>query len=43
MSLIKIDGKWKIASVIYSIEFVAYFKRPLLSDRQKLGQEFRGK
>lgn len=33
--LIKIDGKWKITSVIYSLELKEYFEQPTLKERQK--------
>lgn len=33
LSLIKRDGKWKITSVIYSIELADYFNQPSLKDR----------
>jgi hypothetical protein len=33
--LIKRDGKWKITSVIYSIELTDYFDQPSLKHRQK--------
>lgn len=35
LSLIKRDGKWKIASVIYSLELTAYYKQPSLKERQQ--------
>jgi len=35
LSLIKRDGKWKITSVIYSIELSDYFDQPSLKHRQK--------
>lgn len=34
LTLIKRDGKWKITSVIYSLELTAYFKQPSLEERQ---------
>ncbi len=34
LNLIKKDGKWKITSVIYSLELVKYFKQPDLKNRQ---------
>lgn len=36
LALIKRDGKWKITSVIYSLELTAYFKQPSLEERQKI-------
>ena len=33
--LIKRDGKWKITSVIYSLELSNYFEQPTLKERQK--------
>lgn len=35
LTLIKRDGKWKITSVIYSLELLPYFEQPSLSKRQK--------
>ena len=35
LSLIKRDGKWKITSVIYSLELTDYFEQPSLKERQK--------
>ena len=35
LTLIKRDGKWKITSVIYSIEFTDYFEQPPFKERQK--------
>lgn len=35
LTLIKRDGKWKITSVIYSLELTSYFEQPSLIDRQK--------
>ena len=35
LTLIKRDGKWKITSVIYSLELVPYFEQPSLVQRQK--------
>ncbi|OXE99983.1 putative lumazine-binding protein [Flavobacterium araucananum] len=35
LTLIKRDGKWKITSVIYSLELVSYFEQPSLAKRQK--------
>ncbi|MEO6849083.1 MAG: nuclear transport factor 2 family protein [Mucilaginibacter sp.] len=35
LSLIKRDGKWKITSVIYSIELADYFDQPSLKRREK--------
>ncbi|MEO6851208.1 MAG: hypothetical protein ABI166_11275 [Mucilaginibacter sp.] len=35
LSLIKRDGKWKITSVIYSLELTDYFEEPTLKERQK--------
>lgn len=35
LDLIKRDGKWKITSVIYSLEFTNYFEQPPLKERQK--------
>lgn len=35
LTLIKRDGKWKITSVIYSVEFTSYFEQPSLKERQK--------
>lgn len=34
LNLIKRDGKWKITSVIYSIQLIRYFKQPKLKERQ---------
>jgi len=36
LALIKRDGKWKITSVIYSLELTDYFEQPTLKKRQKL-------
>lgn len=36
LGLIKRDGKWKITSVIYSLELIEYLKQPALKERQKL-------
>jgi ketosteroid isomerase-like protein len=36
LGLIKRDGKWKITSVIYSVELTEYFEQPTLKERQKL-------
>lgn len=35
LTLIKRDGKWKITSVIYSLELSEYFEQPTLNERQK--------
>ncbi|KUJ62418.1 hypothetical protein AR687_08150 [Flavobacteriaceae bacterium CRH] len=35
LTLIKRDGKWKITSVIYSLELTSYFEQPSLATRQK--------
>ena len=35
LTLIKREGKWKIASVIYSLELTDYFEQPPLQVRQK--------
>lgn len=35
LTLIKRDGKWKITSVIYSVELTDYFEQPTLKQRQK--------
>lgn len=35
LTLIKRDGKWKITSVIYSLELLPYFEQPSLLKRQK--------
>ncbi|SDT68281.1 Putative lumazine-binding [Mucilaginibacter mallensis] len=35
LTLIKRDGKWKITSVIYSLELTDYFNQPPLKERQK--------
>ena len=35
LTLIKRDGKWKIASVIYSLELINYFPQPSIEKRQK--------
>ena len=35
LTLIKRDGKWKITSVIYSLELIDYFEQPSLQERQK--------
>ena len=34
LSLIKRDGKWKITSVIYSLDLTEYFQQPTLKERQ---------
>jgi hypothetical protein len=34
LALIKRDGKWKITSVIYSLELTDYFAQPTLKERQ---------
>jgi ketosteroid isomerase-like protein len=36
LTLIKRDGKWKIVSVIYSLELAEYFPQPPLEERKKL-------
>lgn len=36
LGLIKKDGKWRITSVIYSLELTEYFEQPPLKERQKL-------
>lgn len=36
LTLIKRDGKWKITSVIFSLELTEYFEQPPLKERQKL-------
>jgi len=36
INLIKRDGKWKITSVIYSLELAEYYEQPNIEDRQKL-------
>jgi len=36
LGLIKREGKWKITSVIYSLELTDYFEQPTVSERQKL-------
>ncbi|WP_184548177.1 hypothetical protein [Mucilaginibacter sp. FT3.2] len=33
LTLIKRDGKWKITSVIYSVELAEYFEQPGLNER----------
>lgn len=33
--LIKIDGKWKITSVVFSMELTKYFPQPSLKERKK--------
>jgi len=33
--LIKIDGKWKITSVVFSMELTKYFPQPTLKERKK--------
>lgn len=38
LTLIKRQGSWKIASVIYSLELTSYFEQPPLSERQANGQ-----
>ncbi|SEW45807.1 Putative lumazine-binding [Chitinophaga sp. YR573] len=38
LTLIKRDGKWKITSVIYSLELSEYFEQPTLNERQKLSK-----
>lgn len=35
LTLIKRDGKWKITSVIYSLDLIEYFEQPALKERQK--------
>lgn len=35
LTLIKRDGKWKITSVIYSLELAEYFEQPPLKERRK--------
>ena len=35
LTLIKRDGKWKITSVIYSLELTSYFVQPPLTQRKK--------
>jgi hypothetical protein len=35
LTLIKRDGKWKITSVIYSLELTDYFEQPPLKERQR--------
>lgn len=35
LGLIKRDGKWKITSVIFSLELIDYFEQPTLKERQK--------
>ena len=35
LNLIKRDGKWKITSVIYSMELTEYYEQPNLKQRQK--------
>ena len=35
LTLIKRDGKWKITSVIYSLELTDYYEQPAFKDRQK--------
>ncbi|PXY44229.1 Cif family virulence factor [Flavobacterium hydrophilum] len=35
LNLIKRDGKWKITSVIYSLELIQYFKQPEFKERQR--------
>ena len=35
LTLLKRDGKWKITSVIYSLELTAYYQQPSLKERQK--------
>ncbi|MDJ1494842.1 nuclear transport factor 2 family protein [Cytophagaceae bacterium DM2B3-1] len=41
LSLIKRDGKWKITSVIYSLELTKYFKQPSLTERRKAKKKHR--
>lgn len=36
LTLIKKDGNWKIASVLYSLELTEYFKQPSLAQRKKI-------
>jgi len=36
LTLIKRNGKWKITSVIYSLELTSYFPQPSPKERQKL-------
>jgi len=43
LSLIKRDGKWKITSVIYSLELTDYFEQPTLKERQKISEPKRFK
>jgi hypothetical protein len=35
LTLIKRDGKWKITSVIYSLELTSYFEQPSITKRRK--------
>ena len=35
LALIKRDGKWKITSVIYSLELISYFEQPSINTRKK--------
>lgn len=35
LTLIRRDGKWKITSVIYSVELISYFEQPSLEKRKK--------
>ena len=35
LTLIKRDGRWRITSVIYSLELTEYFKQPSLKERRK--------
>jgi hypothetical protein len=35
LTLIKREGKWKITSVIYSLELTAYFEQPSIKKREK--------
>ncbi|MBB6109156.1 Putative lumazine-binding [Mucilaginibacter lappiensis] len=40
LGLIKRDGKWKITSVIYSLELTDYFEQPTLKERQGLSSHY---
>jgi len=39
LGLVKREGKWKISSVIYSIELASHYPQPSLLDRQKLSDQ----
>lgn len=39
LTLIKRNGKWKITSVIYSLDLIDYYQQPSPQERQKLKQK----